>query len=604
MFDRASACSYPCAYVNKRNHSLPRWLSLLAFLSSWPASAAAQSPAAILPLSQVKPGMIGEARTVFSGTAPEAFKVRVVSILRNFMPQQDIILVRAEDPRLQSLGIAAGMSGSPVYIDGRLMGAIAYGWSFAKEPLAGVTPIELMLAERDRPDRPPPDLEQTQASLAPPSGATGASEDGLGRLQPVALPLSVSGASEASLAYLTEELHALGLRPVRAGGSGGKTRAGAPTLASLVPGAAVGVALVSGDMSTTAMGTLTYADGKQVFAFGHPMFGIGSVSLPMVLGEIHAIIPSLSSSLKLSSPISEIGSITDDSRSGVIGLLGGHAVTVPVEVRVTSKGATKPPFTVNIARHRRLLPMLATMAVSTALSEAVPDITDLIADVTTRLFVRGMEPIELRDQLFSNDSLAPRVLAMSHGMRALGELVGNPFAPAVVDRVEVSARVEFRADTAEIVALASAGDKVRAGGRLPLRVTLRPYAGAEFVETLEIEMPRALAGRAVKIEVAGGAQVKPDLPRAEDLRGFVENLRTYYPASSLVVSLTTQDDGVALHGRLLRNLPPSALDTLRPASQSRRADGFHVIKRTAFPRSRVFTGQKDVTVQVRDPAGS
>jgi hypothetical protein len=568
-------------------------------LLAWPA-AAAEGPPAILPLSQVKPGMVGEARTVFQGTAPEAFKVRVVSIMRNFMPKQDIILVRAEDARVESLGIAAGMSGSPVYVDGKLMGAIAYGWSFAKEPLAGVTPIETMLAERDRPDRPPPD--PAQVGVPQPSEVRIAADGTPGHLQPVAIPLSVSGASEASLAYLGEEMQALGLHPVRAGGAGSKTRPGAAAPA-LLPGAAVGVALISGDMSTTAMGTLTYSDGKQVFAFGHPLFGIGSVSLPMVQGEIHAIIPSLSSSLKMSSPIALIGTVTDDSRSGVIGLLGDRAGTVPVQVRVVSKGTSRPAFTVAIARHRRLLPMLATMAISTALSEAVPDVTDMTADVTTRLFVRGFPPLELRDVIFASENLAPRVLAMSHGMRALGELLGNPFAPAVVDKIEVDARVEYRADTAEIVALASPGDKVRAGGRLPLRVTLRPYQGAEFVETLDIEVPRSLAGRAVKIEVAGGAQVKPDLPRAEDLRGFVENLRTYYPAASLVVSLTTRDDGVALRGRLIRNLPPSALDTLRPAGQSRRADAFHVIKRTAFPRAGVFTGSKDIQVIVRDPAG-
>ena len=545
--------------------------------------------------------MVGEARTVFAGTAPEAFKVRVVSILRNFMPKQDVILVRAEDPRLESMGIAAGMSGSPVYIEGRLMGAIAYGWSFAKEPLAGVTPIESMLAERDRPDRPPADSPLAQTIEPLPSASAKSSEDTLARLRPVAIPLSVSGASDASLAYLGEELQTLGLRPVRGGGSGGKMRPGAAPAGGLVPGAAVGVALISGDMSTTAMGTLTYADGKQIFAFGHPMFGIGAVNLPMVQGEIHAIIPSLSSSLKMSSPIAEIGRITDDSRSGVIGLLGAHAATVPVEVRVVSKGTDKPPFAVAIAHHRRLLPMLATMAISTAFSEAVPDVTDMSADVTTRLHVRGFPPIELRDQFVSNETLAPRVLAMSHGIRALGEILGNPFAPVVVDKIEVSAHVEFRADSAEIVALASPGDKVRAGSPLSLRVTLRPYAGAESVERLEVELPRALAGRAVKIEVAGGAQVKPDLPRAENLRGFVDNLRTYYPASSLVVSLTTADDGVALHGRLIHNLPPSALDTLRPAGQSRRADTFHVVKRTAFPRARVFSGQKEIMVQVRDP---
>jgi hypothetical protein len=572
---------------------------LLALILPVLSSGLAAGQTALLPLAEVKPGMVGEARTVFQGTAPESFKVRVVSILRNFLPKQDIILVRAEDPRLEKSGIAAGMSGSPVYVDGKLMGAIAYGWSFAKEPLAGVTPIEFMLAERERPDRPPPDPDQAEALAPTPSAPA---ETTASRLQPVAIPLSVSGASEASLTYLGEALQSFGLHPVRAGG-GGKAGAGAPLTKTLIPGAAVGVALIQGDMTTTAMGTLTYADGNQVLAFGHPMMGIGAVNLPMVQGEVHAIIPSLSSSLKMSSPIGEIGSITDDSKSGVIGTLGGHAGTVPVHVRVTSKGVVKPPFAVTIARHRRLLPMLTTMAVSTALGEAVPDVTDMVADVTTRFHVRGFAPIELRDQFFSNDSLAPRVLAMSHGMRALGDLLSNPFAPAIIDSIEVDARVEFRADVADIVALSAPGDKVRAGARLPLRVTLRPYAGAEFAQTLEVEVPPLLAGRTVKIEVASGAQVKPEVPRAEDLRGFIENLRTYYPASSLVVSLTTRDDGASLRGRLIGNLPASALDTLKSANQTRRADSFHVVKRTAFPGSRPVTGKQEITVQISDARG-
>jgi hypothetical protein len=492
------------------------------------------------------------------------------------------------------------MSGSPVYVAGKLMGAIAYGWSFAKEPLAGVTPIEAILAERDRPDRPPPD----PGSAPAPAGAAlapGEASALVARLEPVSIPLAIAGASDAALAFLGEELSAFGLRPVRAGGAGSTSPSNPVPGSRLPPGSAVGVALVSGDMSTTAMGTLTYTDGKQVFAFGHPMFGIGSVNLPLVQGEIHAIIPSLASSLKMSSPIAEIGAITDDSKTGVIGTLGSRASTVPVVVRVVRQGKAKPLFKVAIARHRRLLPMLATTAIATALSEAVPDITDMIAEITTRLSVRGFPPIELRDQVATHEALAPRVLAMSHGMRALGELLGNPFAPAVIETIDVEARVEYRAGTAEITALAAPGGKVRAGGRLPLTVTLRPYAGAERGETLDIAVPAALAGHAVKIEVAGGAQVKPELARAEDLAGLVANLRVFYPAQSLVVSLSTLDDGVALHGRLLRNLPPSALDTLRPAGQSRQADAFRVVSRTAFPRRVIITGQKSVTVRVRDP---
>lgn len=544
--------------------------------------------------------MVGEARTVFSGTRPESFKVRVVSVLRNFLPKQDIILVRAEDTRVEFSGIAAGMSGSPVYVDGKLMGAIAYGWSFAKEPLAGVTPIEAMLAEGDRTDR-PPDPYQVQ-------GTTGSSlaGDPSTHLQPVALPLAVSGASEASLAYLDEVLRGFGLHPVRAGGGGGAKR---DAQVPLLPGSAVGVALTQGDLSTTAMGTLTHIDGRRVFAFGHPMFGIGAVSLPLVVGEIHAIIPSLSSSLKVSSPIAEIGSLTDDGTNGVVGVLGEVAVKVPVEIRVTTlaqngqgkrQGAAfhEPVFRVEVARHRKLLPLLATAAISTALSDAIPDVTDVVADVTTRIEVRGFDPLVLRDQVFSNDSLTPKVLAMSHGLRALGELLGNAFAPVVVERIEVRAQVEFRTGTADIVALSSSRAKVRAGTELPLQVTLRPYGGGDVVKTVVVEVPRSLAGKTIKIEAGAGVQVKPELPRAENLPDLVRNLRTYFPATSLVVSLATKDDGASLRGRLIHDLPPSAMDTLRPASQSRRADTVHMVKQFAFPGSRILAGQKEISVQV------
>lgn len=543
--------------------------------------------------------MVGEARTVFQGTQPEAFRVRVISILRNFLPKQDIILVRAEDRRVEGTGIAAGMSGSPVYIDGKLVGAIAYGWSFAKEPLAGVTPIESMLAEKTRPDRPPPDPYYQAQSVDPAPGPS--TDEFKTHIQPVAIPLSISGATEACFAYFSEELRGLGLHPVRAGGAGEKPGLGKMAMPPMIPGVALGVALIRGDMSITAMGTLTHTDGKQVVAFGHPMFGIGAVNLPMVLGEVHAIIPSLASSVKMASPIAEVGSITDDTKNGIVGLIGGHASTVPIRVRVVSRGVSKPPFSVEVARHRRLMPLLAVMAVSTALSEAVPDVTDMVADVTTRLHVRGFDPVELRDQIYANEALAPKVLAMTHGMHALADLLGNPFAPAIVEKIEIGVRVDYRADIAEIVGLASPENEVRAAATLPLRVTLRPYAGAEFTETLPIDVPRELAGRTVKIEVGGGAQVKPEMPHAENLRDFVENLRTYYATSAIVVSVVTKEEGASLHGQLIHNLPPSALDSLRGVHQTRRADLFHVVDRTVFPRSRLISGHQAITVHVIDP---
>lgn len=599
VFDKVEGRSYASTPVKCQPCKPWRCVFVLVALLADARGVRAESRPAILPLTDVRPGMVGEAYTVFSGTRPEPFKVRIVSVMRGFLPKQDIILVRAEDPRLEVTGIAAGMSGSPVYVDGKLMGAIAYGWSFAKEPLAGVTPVEPMLASLDRPDRPPSDPSSEplpMVELQGPAAAAGASS-----LRPVALPLVVGGASDVSLGYLGDELRTFGLQPVRAGGSGSASTA--PRLsAKPMPGAAVGVALMQGDMTTTAMGTLTYTNGKQIVAFGHSVFGIGSVSLPLVSGEIHAIVPSLSSSLKISSPIAEIGTVTDDTETGIAAVLGTRASTVPVRIQVTSKGVRKPPFAVKIARHRRLLPVLATTAVTTAIGLAAPDVTDMVAEVTTRVHVRGFSPLVLHDQIFSHETLLPRLLAMSHGIRVLTELLANPFEPAAVDAIEVEADVQYRRDHTDIVGVAGPGGRIRAGSRIALRVTLRPYGGAELTESVGVDVPPALAGRAVKIEVAAGSLVRPETPRAENLRGFVENLRAFYPASSLIVSLATKDDGASLHGQLIRNLPASALDTLKPTSETRRADAFHVVQRTEIRGIRPLAGKQEITLLVADPA--
>jgi hypothetical protein len=594
-------------------------------------------PPAILPLADVRPGMVGQAMTVFQGTKPEPFKVKVVAIMRNFLPKQDVILIRAEDPRVEFSGIVAGMSGSPVYVDGKLMGAIAYAWSFAKEPLGGVTPIESMLGERNRPRRVKddvlarPDGSMTSPAAAGPAAAKDGNGDGDGRAHrsfapgdaPAALarglglpalvptgagygearlirasvPLSVAGFTPRTFAELAEELRPTGLVPLQAGG--GRKR-GPAAAGHVEPGSAIGVELVRGDMSTVATGTVTYVDGPSVFAFGHPMFGIGEVYLPMVDAEIHAFLPSFSQSFKMSSPLQEVGTLVQDRPSCIIGDLDARTTMMPVEVRVGGPGVDARVFRAEVARNRRLTPMLASMVVGNAIADAEPDVTDMVVTVTSKMNVKGFTTLELRDQLFSQDGVSGRALSSSRSMRAMGDLLFNPFEPVVLDRMDVDVRVEFRRDVAEIVGVALPGDVVHAGDTVPLRVTLRPYAGAEYVETVPVVIPRGVAGDMVKIEVATGAQVKPDTAQAESLRGYIENLKKFYTASSIVVTLQTPDDGASLRGRLLSGLPPSALDTLRPGNQTRRADAYRVADRTVFPSKRLVSGKQDLTVFVRD----
>jgi hypothetical protein len=272
---------------------------------------------------------------------------------------------------------------------------------------------------------------------------------------------------------------------------------------------------------------------------------------------------------------------------------------VPIEILVTARSEKKIRFRTQVALHRRLLPLLASTVVSSALGEAEPDVTDMLIAMNTRLDVRGAGRVEIRDQLFSAEGLSSRVLAQARGTRALAELLGNPFEPAVIERIEVEIRVEYRSDVAEIVAASLPDERVRPGETLAVRVVLRPYAGKEFVEVVPVLVPRALAGKSIKIDVAAGALVRPDVAKPETLRGLMENLRVSYPGQSIVVSLSTPDSGVSLRGRLIPSLPDSALDTLRSASQTRRADAYRVANRTLHPCDRLVSGRQELIAWVR-----
>jgi hypothetical protein len=603
-----------------------------------------------MPLSEVKPGMVGQALTVFQGTKPEPFKVRVVSVMHNFLPKQDIILIRAEDPRVEFSGIVAGMSGSPVYIDGKLVGAVSYAWSFAKEPLGGVTPIESMLAEKRRPRRigreyfaeggPDNGLGQTKPggqpagtsvaqaggreSLRIPAamsalaqnhsgfGSPDALSRGLGlppigpppangepRLLRASVPLTVSGFSARTVGELAEEMRPTGLVPLQAGGGG---HIGPPKAGHVEPGSAIGVELVRGDMSTVATGTVTYVNGSDVLAFGHPLFGIGEVYLPMVDAEIHAFLPSLSQSFKMSSPLNEVGTLVQDRPACIVGDLDARTTMLPIDVRVTGPGVEPRLFHAEVARNRRLTPMLASMVVGNAIADAEPDVTDMIVTVTSKVGLKGYAPLEMRDQIFSPEGVSSHALASSRGLRAMGELLVNPFEPITLDRMDVDVRVEYRRDVAEIVGVALPTQDVHAGDTVDLRVTLRPYGGSEYVETVPVIIPRTVAGQLLKIEVASGASVKPDVPQAETLPVYIDNMRKSYSATSIVVTLQTPDDGASLRGRLISGLPDSALDTLRPGNQTNRAGAYHVADRTLFPARQLVSGREELSVAVKTDA--
>jgi SpoIVB peptidase S55 len=604
-------------------HAAPAAASTSQGTGPAPIASTAKTPG-IIPLAEVKAGMKGYGLTVFQGTKPERFDIRVIGVLHNFLPKQDVILIQSDDPRLLHSGIVAGMSGSPIYIENRLAGALAYGWHFAKDPIAGVTPIESMLSEMKRPLRGRlftpmaeaaneprgPDgrqrsLERLLARRAddqrgllsqlplPPRLTDGAEP----RLARASVPLSLAGFGASTFSELSSALEQFHMVPLQAGGA---SRGDGRGPSSFEAGGSIAVELIRGDVSAAGTGTVTHVDGHKLVAFGHPMFNVGEVYLPVATAEIHTFMSALSTSFKLSSPLKEVGSLTQDRQSCIVGDTSQRADMIPVDVTVGGAGRKEQSFHAEVVRHRFLTPMLAAGVIANSAQSAASDVSDATITVRSQLVVRGYKPLELVDHVFSPDGVSPRTLASSQGLRAIGEILFNPFSPANLDKISVRVDVDYKADVAEIIGVSLNSDELEPGSRPNLYVTLRPYAGQEYVKAIPIEVPQQLAGQNVKVVVSAGNLAKPDVAPAENLNGLIDNLRKSFPAKAIVVSLETPDEGVTLRGNVIPDLPGSVIDTLRPGASTRRGDTYKRAARMIVDMSGVVVGKQELTIHVKD----
>src|SRR5262249_15481528 len=223
---------------------------------------------------------------------------------------------------------------------------------------------------------------------------------------------------------------------------------------------------------------------------------------------------------------------------------GARTSMIPMHVRISGPGGKNAhTFNAEIARFKFLTPVLAASVVSNAALTYAPDVTHAVAHVKSRVAVNGHAPLELEDNIYAPDGLAGRALGQVSGIRAMAEVLFNPFQPAAVDSIDIDITVAYRPDFAEITGLRMNADEVDAGSRVNLYVTLRPFAGEEYVETIPVEIPRSLAGQSLHIEAAAGSMVKPDMATPETLKEFVDNLRKQYSSRSIVVTLQTPDEG-------------------------------------------------------------
>lgn len=582
--------------------------------------------------------MRGYGLTVFRGETPERFDVEVIDVLHDFRPDQDLILVRTPHPILDHAIAVGGMSGSPIYLDGRLAGAYAYGWQFGRDPVIGVTPIRSMLAEIGRPVRPDsfpgampltarrPSTPRrrsspTFAGLAPWRGgdsptATDAirahrAHLGLDRRDPNAMqaastPLMLGGFTDDVAAMLGRELEPFGLVTLQGGGAGGRGRA-ASSPPAFVDGGAVGVQLVRGDISATAIGTVTHVGANQrVIGFGHPMMNAGEIGLPTATARVIHIFASTARSFKIAEALQPYGTLVHDRQSAIVIDTGLQAATVPVRLRLRGiPGAARTEWNVEVASHRLLTPVLVFGAITNAIKATASDQTDVMFTATSRIEIDGHDPVEVVDRGYMDAGPADGgSLSRLRVFELMEVAYGNPFVESRVRRIEIDLDLQFADDVLEIVEATADSDEADPGETVAVRVRLRHMGRPDVFRTIPVHIPERSAGETIRISLEGGGSVRPEQPEPRNLDDLVERALDRYPATSLVTSLKMPSRGLRFPGHVVRSLPLSMLDSLQRTSGSGPGRPFITYLRNPTDLGEVVVGDASLDLRIRNVARS
>lgn len=578
-------------------------------------------------VSEVRPGMRGYGLTVFRGTQPERFDVEVIDVLHRFRPDQDLILVRTSHPILENAPTVGGMSGSPIYLEDRLVGAYAYGWPFGRDPVAGVTPIRNMLAEIERPVRPesfpiaPLPVAgahhrlrrraamylgtEPRSALAPlaelATRASGVPFDGTTMI-PASTPMLVGGLEEGAVRMLGERLAPLGIDVLQAGGEG-MTSAGSVRPTRFVDGGGLAVTLARGDISSNVVGTVTHVRGDRLVAFGHPMLEAGETGLPTSVARVLHILASFQRSFKIAEPIAPVGTLVQDRQAAIV--VDQAIAPQMIPVRLTLHGvpeAHRTEWNYEVATHRALTPLLVFTSITSAVKSVASDHAHVMFDATSRVWFEGRpEPIEVRDQ--GHSATGPSASSALQQIRAfdLVELAfANPFLETRPTRIEVDLSMRFARETAEIIDASVSATEVDPGERVPVRVVLRRYGQPEEVRVVPIEIPESAAGETLQVFVQPGSEVELERPEPRSLEDSIDAVRARYGPTSMVLSTRhASSRGLRMSGHVVRGLPASALDALQPTGEGDRARPFITHRRVDLPMGAVLSGGGRVELRVR-----
>ncbi|MEO6236851.1 MAG: SpoIVB peptidase S55 domain-containing protein [Vicinamibacterales bacterium] len=546
----------------------------------------------LMPIEDVKPGMVGTGRTIFEGSEMKDFKVHILGVLKNVQaPQRNLILARLEGGPLAETGVIAGMSGSPVYIDGRLVGAVSYSiGAFPREPIAGITPIGEMIeatantAPRRGSAAParlelPVSPERLAAAIRATYARVGAFADrpadvqafGMpassgsqmgALLRPIATPLVLSGMDSGTSDLVSSMFRDAGFTPMLSGGSGADE---ASDTGPLRPGDPIGVSLLGGDGEMGATGTITHVDGDRLYAFGHPFFNFGPTSFPMTRAHVYATLPSLMSSFKIATMGQVIGTMQQDRATAIAGTLGKGPAVIPITITLDNGHAPKRTFRYTAVNDQLFTPLLTYVSLFNSLGNYERQFGAMTFTVKGKAAFDKHEDLAYED-IFTGDGTIAAASAYVAGPITL--LLGNDVEPVTLKSVDlaVSTSEESRSATIERVWL----DEVRprAGRTVPLKVLTRNYRGGEKISTIPIEIPANASGQ-LTVMVTDGRQLNQieqrELRRSlqpTSVAQMIKALNQVHRNNRVYVRLLTGTPGAVINGEALTSLPPSVLAVL------------------------------------------
>ncbi len=580
------------------------------------------SDVAVFPLDQIKPGMKGIGRTVFANQKLETFEVEIIGALENSAPKQTMVMARLIGGPLANTGVIAGMSGSPVYIDGKLLGAVAFGFGFSKEAIAGITPyVEmtgfsrmndvLLRASATSPDasnalRPVPlrmsglPLPVDGASLV--SKFTEALENvatnsnkttGLAGLSPLPIPLSVSGLSGSAFDVAKGLFSKLGFAPMQVPPAKGKAPGPLPPLEA---GGPVAVSLIQGDFDFSATGTVTHIDKDAVYAFGHPFFGIGPIDFPMRRAWVYDVFPSLNQSFKISSAHDTIGRFSQDRATGISGKLGAGPRMIPVKVSLQNRPGVKQDYSFSVVQDDLFTPLAVYASVLSVLQqqERVAGPSTVTLDATVNF--TSIPALRLQDQFADGQ---PGAMAAGLVGAAISFVMNNEFRRVALESVSVNLTAKEAQETAAIDrAWIERDGPVRPGAVVPMKVALRTFRGEEVIVPIPVEVPAGVSPGRYAILVSDGAGLSQAEQREmrqafvpKNLDQIVRVVNSIRRSTQIYVRLQRFEEGAAVSGTLLPGLPPSMMQVLGSS------EGGEPVVRTAT--TVVWDGEKAVDYSVR-----